>query len=97
MVTRITRLVVVAEVIKSIRAISGGVDLTLTTLDNNRGGDLGTGAAAAVIIRVVSVRTRTKAEEEEDTPTTRRGKEAKHFLTTSSTSRAAGRNVTPGV
>ena len=53
MVTRITRLVVVvvAEVIKSIRAISG-VDLTLTTLDNNRGvRDLGTGAAAAVIIR----------------------------------------------
>ena len=48
------------------------------------------------MIRVVSVRTRTKAEEE-DTPTTLRGKEAKHFLTTSSTSRAAGRNVTPGV
>ena len=47
------------------------------------------------MIRVVSVRTRTKAGE--DTPTTLRGKEAKHFLTTSSTSRAAGRNVTPGV
>ena len=51
MVTRITRLVVVvvAEVIKSIRATSG-VDLTLTTLDNNRGvRDLGTGAAAVII------------------------------------------------